>query len=286
MAVRACVSAIVVTYNSAETISPCLTSLYATADAWLESVVVVDNSSEDDTQEIVSTQHPRAKLLRNAENLGFSRACNIGASAAGGEYLLFLNPDAVVEPMAIAELVRMLDARDEAACCGPLIADEAGTPDPACRRGFPTPWNALGRLFFLENIFPASRTFASYSLPWLGFEREAIVDCVSGACLFIRRSDHAQLGGFDEDYFLFGEDIDLCKRLSDRQRETWYVPSARVFHSGGHSMQQSKLVANREFYRAMRLYLEKHWQTLPRWSSKLIQLGIGFRAWLEKYIGH
>lgn len=286
MSVRKCVSVVVVTYNSEETIEPCLTSLLETASDCTCSVTVVDNASSDRTVDVVGTYEGQVRLLRNTENQGFSRACNLGARAAAGEYLMFLNPDAVVERGSVQELVSFLDARDAAACCGPLIVDGACRPDPASRRGFPTPWNAVGRLFFLENVFPSSRTISTYTLPWLGFDREAQVDCVSGACLFIRRADFARLGGFDEEYFLFGEDIDLCKRVADAGRETWYVPSARIVHTGGHSMLQVKARANQEFYRAMRIYLRKHWQRLPGWKYKVVSAGIGIRSFLEKYIGH
>lgn len=285
MSQRPCVSVVVVTYNSGETIGACLSTLSGNAQGWIESVTVVDNSSADDSCERVANVAD-VRLIKNDSNLGFSRACNIGAAHARGDYLLFLNPDARIESHAVDELVRFMDARKKAGCSGPVILDDKGKPDPACRRGFPTPWNALGRLFFFEKLFPTSRTFSSYTLPWLGFDREAIVDCVSGACLLIRRVDFERLQGFDEDYFLFGEDIDLCKRLSELGRETWFIPAARVIHVGGHSMRQASDRANSEFYRAMRLYMAKHWRALPRWFYGMIHLGIGFRAWLERYIGH
>lgn len=285
MSQRPCVSVVVVTYNSGETIGACLSALSESAQGWLESITVVDNLSEDDSLGHIA-KASAVTLIRNDRNLGFSKACNIGAANARGEYLLFLNPDARVESHAIEELVRFMDAREFAGCSGPVIIDDSGKPNPACRRGFPTPWNALGKLFFLEKLFPTSRTVSSYSLPWLGFDREAIVDCVSGACLMIRRTDFESLQGFDEDYFLFGEDIDLCKRLSELGRETWFIPAARVIHVGGHSMRQDSHRANSEFYRAMRLYMAKHWRSLPPWLNGMIHFGIGIREWLERYIGH
>lgn len=285
MASGSCVTVVVVTYNSSGTIEACLRALRTGSRELVNSIVVVDNASSDDSasraEEFESTH-----VKRNASNFGFSRACNLGAQGAATDYLLFLNPDAQVDPDAIGEMVSFMSAREQAACCGPLIVDERGIPDPACRRGFPTPANALGRLFFLEKLFPSSRVFSSYTLPWLGFETEARVDCVSGACLMIRRSEFERLGGFDESFFLFGEDIDLCKRVAEHKGETWFVPSAKVVHIGGHSMRQANDRAQIEFYRAMRLYMAKHWTTLPRWLYSIIQLGIGFRGWLEKYVGH
>ncbi|MBK6767189.1 MAG: glycosyltransferase family 2 protein [bacterium] len=285
MAPPRCVTVVVVTYNSGDTIDGCLQALTASAGDLLDSVILVDNASTDDSV-FCANRHSGLRVISNDTNLGFSRACNIGAREAATDYLLFLNPDAQIEPDSLMELVAFMSARPQAACCGPLITDERGVPDPACRRGFPTPVNALGRLFFLEKLFPSSRKFSSYTLPWLGFDTEATVDCVSGACLMIRRAEFEQLGGFDERFFLFGEDIDLCKRVSERGRETWFVPAARIAHIGGHSMRQANDRAQVEFYRAMRLYMAKHWTILPRWLYAMISIGINFRGWLEKYIGH
>lgn len=283
---RKCVSVVVVTYNSEATIANCISSVYDTSADWIDSFVLVDNSSSDRTCEIISRCTHHVNLIENKVNQGFGRACNSGADASKSEFIMFLNPDARVDRDTIKNLVSFLDAREAAACCGPLIRNEKGKPDPACRRGFPTPMNALGRLFYLERIFTRSRDIAGYSLPWLGFGREARVDCISGACMLIRRSDYTQIAGFDEQFFLFGEDVDLCKRVALLQRETWYIPAARIVHIGGHSMRQVKETASYEFYRAMRIYMSKHWQHLPRVAYRTIDMGIGFRAWLEKFIGH
>ncbi|MBK8130529.1 MAG: glycosyltransferase family 2 protein [bacterium] len=286
MNARRCVTAVVVTYNSAETIARCVMSLHDTAPAWIDRVIVVDNSSSDNTVSVLKALDGDLTILTNERNFGFGAACNRGARGAATDYLLFLNPDAALEPNCLAELVRFLDAREAASCCGPRIQDETGRPDPAARRGFPTPWNALGRLFFVEKLFPRSRWFASYSMPWLGYEREVRVDTILGACMLVRRSAFDRIGGFDEDYFLFGEDIDLCKRFSDLKLESWFVPTARLLHRGGHSMKSETRVARREFYRAMRIYMSKHWRDLPTPAYRLIEMGIGLRALVDRLIGH
>jgi len=283
---RKCVSVVVVTYNSEATIANCISSVFDTSADWIELFVIVDNASSDRTGDAIRRSSYPVTTIENKVNQGFGRACNSGADEGGSEFILLLNPDARVDRDTIKNLVTFLDAREAAACCGPLIRNEKGTPDPACRRGFPTPMNALGRLFYLEKFFTRSKSIAGYSLPWLGFGREARVDCISGACILIRREDYQRIAGFDEQFFLFGEDVDLCKRVALLERETWFVPSARITHIGGHSMRQVKETANYEFYRAMRIYMSKHWQHLPRITYKTIDMGIGFRAWLEKFIGH
>lgn len=286
MAARRCVSVVVVSYNSEATIANCINSVFDSSAEWIDAFIVVDNASSDRTCDVVRQSRHAVALIDNKVNQGFGRACNSGAENGESEFIMLLNPDARVEKDTVKNLVTFLDAREAAACCGPLIRNEKGVADPACRRGFPTPLNALGRLFFLEKIFSTSRRIAGYSLPWLGFNREAKVDCLSGACMLIRRPDYVRLAGFDEQFFLFGEDVDLCKRIALLERETWFIPAARVTHIGGHSMRQVKDTANYEFYRAMRIYMSKHWQHLSKFAFKSIDMGIGFRAWLEKYIGH
>ncbi|MCB1059490.1 MAG: glycosyltransferase family 2 protein [Calditrichaeota bacterium] len=283
---RRCVSVVVVTYNSEATISQCIESVLGTAENWIDRVVVVDNASADRSREIVGKYGPPLISVENNDNLGFAAACNCGAKRCKSEFLLFLNPDARLDENALAELVSFLDARDSAACCGPVLHDENNSADPACRRGFPTPSNSIGKLFGFDRLFPASRRFAGYGMPWLGFAREARVDCISGACFLMRREDFVSIDGFDEQFFLFGEDIDLFKRISDLGREVWFVPSARVTHLGGQSMKQNSHTADREFYRAMRLYMSKHWRNLSAPTYKLVEMGVGLRAWLERVIGH
>lgn len=278
------VTAIVVTYESADTIVQCVESLLTSKEIAL--VVVVDNASKDDTLERIPSDE-RVKKIRNERNMGFGSACNTAAREATTEFLLFVNPDSRMSPQSVSELTSFLAHRIEAACCGPSICDEHGTFDSAARRGFPTPMNAVGRLFHLEKLFPNSRALSGYTMPWAGFDREMRVDSILGACMLIRRADFQRIGGFDEDYFLFGEDIDLCFRLSKAGREVWYVPSARQIHVGGASMAKASRLARREFYRAMEIYWRKHrpkgWARL---LSGFVIVGIRTRALLDRFIGH
>jgi GT2 family glycosyltransferase len=274
----------VVTYKSAETIAPCVESLQASDEISL--VVVVDNASADETLDKLPV-NSRITKIANERNLGFGTACNIGARAALTEFILFVNPDSRISAESVSELVSFLRHRVEAACCGPSICDEHGVFDPAARRGFPTPLNAIGRLFHLERVFPNSRTISGYTMPWAGFDREMRVDSILGACMLIRREDFERVRGFDEDYFLFGEDLDLCYRLAKTQREVWYVPAARLIHFGGASMAKAPRLARREFFRAMEIYWRKHQpKGWTRPLSSVVIAGIRFRAVLDRLIGH
>ncbi|MCC6476879.1 glycosyltransferase family 2 protein [bacterium] len=282
---RGCVTAVVVTFESAATIERCLEPLLQSEEVSL--VVVVDNASRDETLTELPDDDSRLRKIRNERNLGFGAACNVGARLSESEFLLFVNPDAQLPALSTQYLLNFLRFRLEAACCGPAIRDEHGLFDPAARRGLPTPLNALGRLFHLEKLFPHNRALSGYTMPWAGFEREMMVDSILGACMMIRREDFMRVGGFDEDYFLFGEDIDLCYRLAKAGREIWYVPSAHMTHIGGASMAKEPRLARREFFRAMEIYWRKH---RPRgWSgilSVFVIAGIRLRAMLDRIIGH
>jgi len=227
------------------------------AKEWLTDCIVVDNASGDGTATEIRSRFPDVTLIENSENVGFGKAVNIGARHAHGSLLLILNPDTIVQPGAIGELALFMRYRVEACACGPKIIGTDGVFEESSRRGFPTPWNALGYFLCLDRLLPRSRVFGSYHR--LGFSQdfEAMIECLSGACMMVRKSCFDEVDGFDEDYFLFGEDIDLCWRLHHTGMEIWYVPAALLVHRKGMSMRQTPRSAHHEFYRAMRLFFDK-----------------------------
>lgn len=254
---RPCITAIIVTYNSQREIADCLRSLHATAGDWLHECLIADNASADGTADFVAAHFQSATLTRNVENLGYGRAINRIAPAARGEFLLILNPDTVVQPGAIAALATCLDHRPQAAACGPQLRSKCGAIRLESRRGFPTPAAAFGYFTGLDRVFPHSRIWARYLMPGISPALEMRTDALSGSCMLVRRDRFLDVGGFDEDYFLFGEDIDLCWKLHHAGGEIWYVPSAIVTHIKGASMRQAAALARREFYRSMRLFMRK-----------------------------
>jgi GT2 family glycosyltransferase len=270
---RPCVSVVIVTYESAVHIAGCLDSLRATASGWLADCRVVDNDSHDGTAELVAQQADWVKLLQNPENRGFGRAVNLAARDASGELLLILNPDTVIQPQAVEELVRFLDHCTPAAAAGPRLVSPHGAFQFTSRRGFPTPLNSLAYLTGVDRLFPHSQTLGGYYRRDLPPEREAATDSLSGACMMVRTDCFRSVSGFDEDYFLYGEDIDLCWKLKKAGHEIWYVPSATVVHVKGASMRRARRVARREFYRSMELFIGKRLTAqYPRavlWATKL-----------------
>jgi GT2 family glycosyltransferase len=257
MNVRPCVSVVIVTYESAAHIGRCLTSLRDTAAGWLQDVIIIDNASTDGTADLIAREFPDVKLMRNSSNAGFGRAMNQGVRLATGEYLLILNPDCTIKPAAVGELAHFLDHRPQAASSGPMLLSEQGEYQYSSRRGFPTPLNSIGYFLGLDRLFPHSRALGGYLRRYVDPRQEVMTDSLSGACMLVRRDAFEQVGGFDEDYFLFGDDIDLCWKLREAGHEVWYVPSAQVMHVKGASMRKHPRVAQREFYRSMHLFIDK-----------------------------
>jgi GT2 family glycosyltransferase len=270
-----CVSVIVVTYRSRDFIAACLESVFRTGDEWIADCWVVDNASRDGTADMVRETFPLAHLIAHQENAGFGRAVNVAARQAQGEFLFILNPDTVVEAGAIGELVNFLRYRPQAGACGPKVIGPDGSFRRDCRRGFPTPMNALGYFTGLDRAFPASRTLGGYHRRWLSPDVEVTTDCLSGSCLLVRRNSFEMIGGFDSQYFLFGEDIDLCWKLRQAGQEIWYVPAARVIHAKGASMRLVPDMARREFYRSMRLFMDKRLRArYPRAILSIVKMGV------------
>lgn len=280
MHIRPCVTVIIVTYQSASEISVCLNSLKEHAAEWISECRVVDNNSRDDSAVVAQSTFAGINVIRNSDNLGFSKAVNIGAHDAVSDYLLILNPDTQLQRDSLGELVHFLDHRREAAMCGPKMLGMNGEFQSVCRRSFPTPWNTLGYYLGLNQVFPKSRRWSSYKPKAIPPDTESKTEVLSGACMLIRREDFRKIGGFDEDYFLFGEDIDICWKLHQAGRELWYVPAAEVRHVKGASMKHALTRAKREFYRSMLIYIDKRLAVEYSFMARFImKTGVRFR-WL------
>ena len=286
MNVRPCVSVVIVTYESSAYIGRCLTTLFETAAGWLQDVVVVDNASSDGTADFVAHEFPTVQLIRSESNIGFGPGMNLGARQAMGEYLLILNPACTIKPGSVAELAHFLDHRPQAAACGPMLLSEQGGFQYSSRRGFPTPLNSVGYFFGLDRLFPRNRALGGYHRRYIDPQQEVMIDTLSGACMLVRREAFEKVGGFDEDYFLFGDDIDLCWKLRESGHEVWYVPSSQVIHVKGASMRQHPRLARREFYRSMHLFIDKRLR--GRYSPVLlsvVKVGVGIAEFWTKLRG-
>jgi GT2 family glycosyltransferase len=247
------VSALVVTHNSAGTLGQCLGALVGSG----VEVVVVDNASSDDSAAIAASV-PGVTLVSSAENLGFGRGTNLAASLAGRELLLFLNPDCIVPPDAIETLASRLLMRPGLGFAGPQIRKESDELDRACLRGDPDPLGALLYVTRVTRLFPDSPRVNRYNLTHLDYEAEQELLNGTAACLMVRAAAFQEVGGFDERFFMYGEDLDLCRTLRESGHSGLYVPSARVLHAKGESSRQRSGEMLVEFHRAMWLYYQKH----------------------------
>jgi len=253
---------IVVTYNSAAEIGPCLDSVVGHTDPFHTTVTVVDNASSDGTASIVRERWPSVQVIESPTNVGFSRANNIGIRATRGDYVLLLNPDTVAPPAAIQTLVRGLAAHPDAAIAGARLLSERGFPELSW--GDPIgPWNEFKRKIFSALYRRKVRRIVRKVDRMSRQARE--VSWVSGACMVIRRPDLDAVGLLDERFFMYTEDVDLCLAMTKRGRTVLYVAGADVLHYRGRSAARNP-ATDRMYRKSQVAYYEKH---LPRWAGLL-----------------
>lgn len=248
-------TAVIVTYQSRETVSGALDAAGEAYRAGLLECVVVDNASTDGTADFVEQHYPWARLVRSGENIGFGRGCNLGFQYASTPYLILINPDAALGAEATRELIDFLDQRPEAGIAAPAILDDEGQPHFA--GAMVTPRDLLHSLLGSpERAYPQRRVIkpgeVAFRTPW-----------VCGAVMVIRSELFGALGGFDERFFLYFEETDLCRRAAERGAEIWAVGKAVARHSGSASAKASgdalysSCIAT-HYLRSRRLYLMKH----------------------------
>ena len=242
-------------------------------------IIVVDNASMDNSRQRVTGEFPEIKWIDLKSNIGFGKACNVGAKSTGGTYLLFINPDTIVSQNTLSECVRLLRERPEIGLMGPKILNPDGTLQESCRRSFPTPAVAFYRLAGLNRIFPNSKRFGQYNLSYLDPELECEVDAVSGSFMFMPRSLFQDIGGFDEAFFMYGEDLDICYRVKEKGYKVWYNPRTQIIHFKGRSSSKRSLHSRKAWYEAMLIFSRKyrhiHKSFFPGW---LIAAAIVSRA--------
>lgn len=238
---------------------------------------MLDNASWDGSAQMVAQCFPGVRLVQSAENLGFARGYNQAAAEAQGRHLLLLNPDTVTRPGALRKLVECLDSHPRAGAVGPRLLNADGTLQYSCRR-FPHPLAALFRNTPLGKLFPRNRYTRAYLMTDYDHSREARVDWISGAAMAIRREAWEQVGGFDEGFFMYAEDMDWCRRAGTAGWEIWYAPSAEIVHRIGRSSDQVPFQMVLQFHRSMARFYRKHYA--PAWPAPLRWVP-GFGVWVR-----
>ena len=243
---------LIASWNTRELLDACLRSVLAAAEETALEVIVYDNASEDGTPAWVRSRFPSVRLIEGDENLGFGAAINRAAARARAETWIVLNPDTVVEPGALAVLVRALEEEPQAAIVAPRLQNPDGTLQPSCSRR-PRLGRELLRLLHLERLAPG----VAYRMEaWPQRRRE--VDVAAGACLALRPGALGGEAPFDESFFMYSEEVDLCERLSRSGWKILWEPAARVVHHGAGSTAQVRETMFEELYRAKVRFFRKH----------------------------
>ena len=276
---RVALSCLIVSYESSATIDDCLRSLAdERADVPLE-VIVVDNNSEDGTASLIEERYPWVRLVVERDNTGFARAANRALELARGDHLLLLNPDTVLSPGSLAATIAELDRNPTVGVLGCKLVRPDGTFDHACKRGLPSVSSALFYVLGLHRIFPHSRRIAAYTAGHLDEDTPGYVDAVNGAFMLVRRQAAAEVGGLDERFWLYGEDLDWCQRFGAHGWKILYWPKVAVIHvKGASGRRQRSTKTNYAFHKSMWLYFEKHLGTeRPPALRAFVWLGIWTR---------
>lgn len=272
-------SVIIVNYNVEYFVDQCLNSVKASVTNHPIEVIVIDNSSIDGSVDLLEEKYSEFKLIFNKENVGFSRANNQGIDISRGEYVLLLNPDTVVEEFSFEKVINFMDHHPETGGLGVRMIDGKGRFLPESKRGLPTPMVAFYKIFGLSRIFPKSKRFGQYHLGHLSEFETNKIDVLSGAFMLMRKKALDKVGNLDEDFFMYGEDIDLSYRIQKGGYDNYYFADTSIIHYKGESTKKSSVNYVFVFYRAMIIFAKKHFSGKNAGLfSFLINIAIYFRA--------
>jgi len=248
-------SIVVVNWNVRDLLRRCLASIYKSSAPRLE-VIVVDNASSDGSAEMVRADFPAVALFSNTENVGFPAGNNQGFAAARGRYVMTLNPDTEIVGDALAEMTAYLDAHRDVGALGPQLLNSDGSVQSS-RRRFPTFATALFESTWLQGIAPRG-VLARYYVDDQPADVTQEVDWVTGACVLVRRDALGSVGGFDEAFFMYSEELDWCRRIKSAGWKIVYLPAAKVIHHVGKSSEQAAAARHIHFQASKVRYFKKH----------------------------
>src|SRR5574338_177925 len=272
-------SVIIVNYNVKHFLEQCLYSVRRAAGNLQAEIIVVDNLSEDNSLAYLQPQFSEVQFLANRENAGFSKACNQGLSLSKGTYVLFLNPDTIVPEDCFEKCIQFLESHPDAGALGVKMLDGAGRFLKESKRSFPSPSAALYKLFGLSRIFPRSKIFSKYHLGNLDPNQTQEVDVLAGAFMMIKKEVLDKTGGFDEIFFMYGEDVDLSYRIQKAGYKNYYFAGSSIIHFKGESTRKGTLNYIRMFYNAMSIFVRKRYGgSRARLFNFLVHSAIWFRA--------
>jgi len=245
-------------YNAKGYLEKCLGSIQSAVEMTHE-VIVIDDASTDGTPDLVRKNFPAVKVIVNETNQGFAKSVNRGLKEGKARYFLILNNDTLILPGTFEKLVGFMERNPAIGVVGPKILYPDGTMQKQCRRSFPTPWNIFCYFSGLSRLFPRNEWFAQYLMTYKSEAEIQEIDAVSGAFMLMRKEVVDAVGGFDEDYYLYGEDLDYCYRAKGKGWKVYYNPEAQIIHYGREGGTCAiPFRSFYEFHRSMWIYYKKH----------------------------
>lgn len=271
---------VIVSYNVCHMLEQCLRAVNRALEGMEGEVVVVDNASTDGSMDYLRPRFPGVRFMAGRENVGFSRANNLAIRQTEGDYVLLLNPDTLVAEDTLRQCVAFLDAHPSVGATGVRMLNSDGSFAPESRRGLPTPFTSFCKMCGLGTLFPRSHVFGRYYMRYLDVEEASPIEVISGAFCMVRRQALDQVGLLDEDFFMYGEDIDLSYRLLRGGWENYYLPCT-ILHYKGESTVKSSFRYVHVFYEAMLIFFNKHYGRRYRILGKFVRLAVWVRALMD-----
>jgi GT2 family glycosyltransferase len=270
------VSICIVNWNTRELLLRCIRSIKDKTSGVKYEIVIVDNNSGDDSVQTVKSQYPDCLVVESKKNLGFAKGNNVAVKEASGKYILYLNPDTELITNAIYGMFFFLEKHDDFGAVGCKLIGMDGNIQFTCARTFPSPFNQFSFLVMLDRLFPRSKFFSTIEMHYWDHRESRQIDCLSGACIMARKEIIDTLNGFDENLFMYAEDVDLCYRIQKGPWKIYYLAEESIYHHEGAS---SKKKLNRHFNAVMQrasnhYFLAKHFGRIKAIEYRLA-VGVG-----------
>lgn len=267
-------SIVIINHNTRQLTEQAVQSILDTKPQVTYEIIVVDNSNKD--EERFTCNHEFVTVIEYVENKGFAHGCNTGAALAKGEYLLFLNSDTLMQKNTLDASVLYMKQNPDIGGLGVQVVLADGELDHACKRGFPTPWNAFCYFAHLDKLFPKVPLFNGYRLGHLDRNTTHYVDAVTGAYLMMPTEIYKKLNGFDETFFMYGEDLDLCWKIKAAGYHVLYYAPVTCLHLKGQSGKAAQNpVVKYHFYNAMLVFYDRYYQDkYPAWLTGAVKWAI------------
>ncbi|WP_316633657.1 glycosyltransferase family 2 protein [uncultured Flavobacterium sp.] len=276
-------SVIILNYNVRYFLEQCVLSVQEAVSTLDAEIIVVDNNSSDESCLMMQNKFPTVKLIQNNDNFGFPKGNNIGVAQARGKYVCILNPDTVVAEDTFTKILAFAERQTDLGIVGCKLIDGTGNFLPESKRGVPTPWVAFTKILGLYKAFPNTYLFNQYYAQHLSENETGKVAILVGAFMFLKRDLYQELEGFDEDCFMYADDIDLSYRVLQKQKANYYFHETTVLHYKGESTVKDEKYMKR-FQEAMNFFYQKHFK--KSWFfTFFIQIGIWFFSFVKMFQG-